>query len=59
MKGSAIRIFSDLSVIPYKSINATNLKKLMLQLKNLWFWGKINEKLCIYESVGSKFEKSI
>ena len=28
-----------------------------LQLKKSGFGGKINEKLCIYESVGSKFEK--
>ena len=59
VKGSAILgIFSDLSVNSLsKSINATNLKKINAAIKKSGFGGKINEKLCIYESVGSKFEK--
>ena len=59
VKGSAILgIFSDLSVNSLsKSINATNLKKIKAAIKKSGFGGKINEKLCIYENVGSKFEK--
>ena len=59
VKGSAILgIFSDLSVNSLgKSINTTNLKKINAAIKKSSFGGKINEKLCIYESVGSKFEK--